>query len=37
VRSIVVFQGDRGQRFEEGVEVLPYRHFLLETLPALEP
>jgi predicted AAA+ superfamily ATPase len=37
VRALVVFQGDRAERFEGGVDALPYKHFLLETLPSLVP
>jgi predicted AAA+ superfamily ATPase len=35
VRSFVVFQGDRSQRFDQGIEAIPYREFLLETLPGV--
>jgi len=32
VRSIVVYQGERAQRFDGGVEAIPWRKFLLDTL-----
>lgn len=34
VGSFVVFGGERAQRLEAGIDAVPYREFLLETLPA---
>ncbi len=33
LRSFVVFCGDRPQRFDGGIEAVPYQQFLLDTLP----
>lgn len=35
LKSFVVFQGERAQRFEGAIDAIPYRDFLLETLPSL--
>jgi len=35
VQSVVVFGGERPQELEPGLNALPYRHFLFETLPTL--
>jgi hypothetical protein len=35
VRRVVVFQGERRERFDGETEAVPYREFLLEDLPAL--
>ncbi len=35
VRPVVVYQGERRERFDAGVEAVPWREFLLEDLPAL--
>lgn len=35
LRSFVIFQGDRAQRLGDRIEAIPYRDFLLRTLPDL--
>jgi hypothetical protein len=35
LRAFVVFQGEQAQKLASGIEAVPYRRFLLRTLPSL--